>query len=113
MTVDKVCGASQELGDSGELVSIEILQKSGHVFSQWVDHVLDVRPLQCQVEDLLTPVVRVRFTTQVSRPLQPRDHTGDSATGQAGYRAQITAGHRPALTQQIEALVIRWAQPQT
>jgi len=33
MTVDKVGGASQELGDSGELVGIEILQQGGYVFS--------------------------------------------------------------------------------
>src|SRR6266852_4112410 len=46
MTVDKVRGARQELGDSGELVGIEIFQQDGYVFSQWVNHVLDVRPLQ-------------------------------------------------------------------
>src|SRR5437879_4165862 len=33
MTVDKVRGPSQELGDSGELVGIEILQHGGDVFS--------------------------------------------------------------------------------
>lgn len=63
MTVDKVRGPSQELGDGGELMGIEILQQSGHVFSQWGDHVVDVRLLQCYVEDLLAPIVRVRFTT--------------------------------------------------
>ena len=59
------------------------------------------------VEDLLTPVVRVRFTTEVSGPLQPRDHTGDRATGQASDRGRLAAGNRPALAQQVEALVIR------
>jgi hypothetical protein len=108
MTVDKVCGPSQELGDSGQLVGIEILQKCGHVFSQWVDHVLDVRSLQCQMEDLLTAIVGVRLTTQVSSPLQPRDHPGNRATGQASDRAQIAASHRSAFSQQIEALVIGW-----
>src|SRR5579859_5142990 len=49
---------------------------------------------------------------QISCPLQPRDHTGDRATGQARDRAQIAAGHRPAVTEQVEALVIRWAEPQ-
>jgi hypothetical protein len=33
MTVYKVRGASQELGDSGELVGIEILQQGGYVFA--------------------------------------------------------------------------------
>jgi hypothetical protein len=33
MTIDKVRSASQELGDSGELVRIEIFQQSGYVFS--------------------------------------------------------------------------------
>jgi hypothetical protein len=33
MTVDKIRGASEELGDSGELVSVEILQQGGYVFS--------------------------------------------------------------------------------
>ena len=33
MTIDKVRGASQELGDSGKLVGIEILQQGSYVFS--------------------------------------------------------------------------------
>ena len=111
MTVYKVRRASQEIGDSGGLVGIEILQQRGDVSSQWVDHVLDVRPFQCQVKDLFTPIVRVRLTTQVSSSLQPRDYTGDRATGQASDRAQIAASHRPALAQKVETLVIGWTQP--
>jgi hypothetical protein len=64
------------------------------------------------VENLLTPVVRVRFATQISSPLQPRDHTGDRATSQASDRAQIAAGRRTTVAQQVEAFVIGWAQPQ-
>jgi hypothetical protein len=33
MTVDKIRAASQELGDSAELVAIEMLQQRGYVFS--------------------------------------------------------------------------------
>ena len=113
MAVDKVRTASQELSDRGKLVLVEMFQHRSDVFSQWVDHVLNVRPIQCQMENLLTPIVPVRFTTQVSGPFHSRDNTSDCATGQASDRTQITAGHRPTVAQQVEALVIRWAQPQT
>jgi hypothetical protein len=63
MKVDKVCRASQKLNDRGELVAVKILQQGGYIFSQWVDHVLDVRRLQCQVENLFTSIVRVRLAT--------------------------------------------------
>jgi hypothetical protein len=64
------------------------------------------------VEDLFTTIVRVWFTAQVSSSLQPRDYTADRTTGQACDRAQIAASHRPALAQQVEALVISWTKPQ-
>src|SRR6266700_1508941 len=99
MTVDKVRGASQELGDSGELVGIEILQNSSYVFSQWVYHVLDVRQLLCQLEDLFAAIVWVRFTTQVSGQLQPRDHTSNRAACPAGDRTEVATSHRSALAQ--------------
>lgn len=68
-TVDKVRAAGQELGDSAELVGIEPVQQRGGVFSYWVEHVLDVsNPLRHRVEDLLPPVVRVRFTNVGIRP---------------------------------------------
>jgi hypothetical protein len=56
--------------------------------------------------------VPVWFTTQVSGPLQPGNHTSNRATSQAGDRAQVAASHRAALAQQVEALVIGWAQPE-
>ena len=113
MTVGNVRAASQELGDGGELVTIEILQQRGHISSYGIERVMDVsHPLERWVEDLLTPVVRVRFTAQVSGPHQPRHHTSDRATGQVSNRGQVAAGHGPALAQQVEALVIRWTQTQ-
>lgn len=112
MTVGKVRAAYQELGNSGELVGVETLQQRGHVFTYWVEHILDVsHSLQCWVEDLLTPIVRIRFTADVSRSLQSRDYPGDRATSHASDRGQLAADHRTALAQQVEALVIRWAQP--
>lgn len=64
VTVGEIRAVSQELGDSGELVGVETLEQRGNVFSYWVEHALDVsHPLRCWVEDLLTPVVPVRFTT--------------------------------------------------
>jgi hypothetical protein len=73
---------------------------------------VDVCRRQRQVEALSTPIVGVWFTTQVSGPLQPGNHTSNRATSQAGDRAQVAASHRAALAQQVEALVIGWAQPE-
>jgi hypothetical protein len=91
---------------------IEILQQDGHVFPKWVNHILNVRALQCQMENLLTPVMWVRFATYVSSSLQPRDHSGDRATRQASDRTEIAPSHRSPLAQQVEALVIGWTEPE-
>ena len=108
--MDKVRAASKELGDRGKLAGIELLQQGRYVSSQWAYHVVNVRALHCQVEDLFTPIVRVRFTTQVPSALESGDHTGDRATSQAGDRCQIATSHCPSLAEQIEALVIGRAQ---
>jgi len=52
MTVGNVRAARQELGDGGELVTIEILQQRGHISSYGIEHLLDVsHPLERWVED--------------------------------------------------------------
>src|SRR5258707_2449508 len=48
----------------------------------------------------------------MSGSFQPGDYTGNRAAGQASNRGQLAAGHRLVLAQQIEALVVCWAQPQ-
>jgi len=66
--IGNVRGSSEELGDSGELVGIEGLQHGGHVLAEWLEYgLVDVsHALQDWVKDLLTSVVRVWFTTEVS-----------------------------------------------
>src|SRR6266849_5232357 len=62
VTVSKVRTSRKELGDCAELMGIETFQQRSHIFSYWLEHGVDVsHPLPCWVEDLLTPVVRVRF----------------------------------------------------
>jgi len=113
MAVHRVRRASEELGDGRELSRVERVQESGDVCSQGFEHAMDVsHTLLCGGEDLLTPVAGVWFTTKVPGSLQPRHHTGNRATRQAGDRDQLATGHLPALAQHVEALEIRWAQPE-
>src|SRR3981081_2451661 len=75
VTVGHVRDASQEVGDSDELAGIENLQQRPYLLSHGLEDVLDVPyPLERWVEDLLTPVVWIRFTVKVLSPLQPPDH---------------------------------------
>ncbi len=120
MTVGKFRALRQELGDGGELVCIETFQQRGHVFSYRDKYAVDLsRTLHVWVKELPTLVLRVRFTTQKSSSLQPCDHTGHCSRGQASDRGQFAGGDRlsggdpPTFTQQIEALMVRWTQPQT
>jgi hypothetical protein len=114
VTVCQIRTARQELGNRGELLGIKTLQQRGHIVSYGAEHVLDLsHPLEHRVEDPLTPVVWVRLTPQISRPLQPRDYTRNRAGGQVRDRGQVAAGQRPALAQQVKALVIRWTQTQS
>jgi hypothetical protein len=98
VAVSEVRAAGQELGDCGELMRIETLEQCGRVFSYRVEHVLDVsQPIRRWEKGLLTPVVPVRFTTEIAGLFQSRHHASDRARGQARDRGQIAAGHGPAL----------------
>jgi hypothetical protein len=110
VTIDVFGGVSQELGYSRELMSIELVQQRCDVFPQRTDYVINMRPLQGHMKNLLTPVILVRLTAQVSRALKPRNHTGDRTTCESSNRTKIATGHGPAVAQQVEALVIRWAE---
>src|SRR5918994_7455078 len=68
----KVGGASQELGDRGELVGIETLPQRGHVSSEWFHHVVDLlHPPRHGVEELLPPIAWVWLASYVPGALQP------------------------------------------
>jgi hypothetical protein len=98
VTLSHVRDAREEVGDSGELVGIETPEERTYLLSHGVEDMLDVPyPLERWVQDLLTPIVRIRLTTNILGPLQPPDDTGDRAAGQPSDRGQLAAGHRPAL----------------
>jgi hypothetical protein len=107
VSISQVRALDEELGDSGELMSIKLFQQHRHILSYWIEHVLDVsNPLECWREDLFTPIVWMGFAAEVSGPLQSGNHTSDRASSETGERRQFASGHRSTLTKQIEAFVI-------
>jgi hypothetical protein len=111
--VGEVGRAGQELRDRGELVGVEPLEQLARVGGQRVEHLLDLaHRLGRGAQHLLAPVVRMGLAAQPARPLQPRDHPGDRAAGQAGDRGELTGGHRGPLPEQVQALEVGGAQPE-
>jgi len=56
--------------------------------------------------------VWIRLPPYISSLLQSRNDASNRTGGQASDCRQFAAGYRTSLTQQVEALVISWAQPQ-
>jgi len=106
MTVDKVRGASQNSAIAGSCVGIEILKTAATSFAMGLI-TSGCAPALCQLEDLFTAIVWVRFTTQDPARLQPRDTPVIAPLVNASDRTEVAPAIRPRSRNKVEALVDR------
>lgn len=103
----------QKLRNGRKLADIEMFEHRNCLVPNRLEHGMDVaNPIRRRLQDLFAPVVGVRFPANKANLFQSGHDASDCPGRQAGDCCKVASGHRTVLAQQIETLLIGWADAQ-